>query len=95
VPLGETEATSGLFINRNSLTSTGQKLVRAGFRFLNETVGYTGLFRGTRGLNEQLVSTKDTVPGFTAAFSIDSDFGIAGNGTAFYSLTSGANRIFF
>lgn len=95
VPLGETEATSGLFISRNSLASTGQKIVRAGFRFLNETVGYTGLFRGTWGANELLVSTKDRIAGFTAAFSIDADFGIAANGTAYYGLTSGSNRIFF
>lgn len=95
VPLGGAEATSGLFINRNSLTSTGFKMVRAAFRFPNETIGYTGLFRGVKGADELLVSTKDAPDGITAAFSIDTDFGIAGDGTAFYSVTSGATRIFY
>ena len=95
VPLGPTEAVSSLVINRNSLTSTGWKLLRAAFRFPNEPIGYTGIFRGNRGVNEMLVSTKDTLPGITAAFSIDGDFGIAGDGTAFYSVTSGSTRIFY
>jgi hypothetical protein len=95
VPLGGTEAVSGLFINRNSMVSSGWKVVRANFRFPNEPTGYTGLFRGIGGADEMLISTKDTVPGITAAFSVDSDFGVAGDGTAFYSVTSGATRIFF
>jgi hypothetical protein len=95
VPLGGTEAVSGLFINRNSMVSTGWKAVRANFRFPNENTGYTGLFRGIGGVDEMLISTKDTIPGITAAFGLDGDFGIAGDGTAFYSVTSGATRIFF
>ncbi len=95
VPLGPTEATSGLVITRNSLASSGQKLVRASFRFVNEPVGYNGLFRGTRGVDEMLVSTKDMLPGVASPFSIDGDFGISSSGTAYYSVTSGANRVFF
>ena len=95
VPFGATEATSGLYINRSSLTASGYKMVRGNFRFPNETVGYVGLFRGIVSTDEMLVNTKETLPDFTAAFSIDTDFGIAGDGTAFYSLTSGSNRIFY
>jgi hypothetical protein len=95
VPLGATEATSGMYINRNSLTSSGYKIVRANFRYPAETVSYVGLFRGRTGVNEMLIGTKDTLPEFSTAFTIDTDFGIAGDGTAFYSLTSGSNRIFY
>ncbi len=95
VPLGPTEATGGLVITRNSLASTGQKIVRATFRFVNETTTFTGLFRGTRGVDEMLVSTKDTLTGVASPFTVDGDFGIAADGTAFYSVTSGTNRVFF
>lgn len=95
VPLGPTEATGSLFITRNSLAPSGDKMVRATFRFVNETTTYTGLFRGTRGVNEMLVSTKDTLPGVNSPFTLDNDFGIASSGTAFYSVTSGTNRVFY
>ena len=96
VPLGPTEATSGLFITRNSYTSSGWTIVRATFRFPDNPTNYVGLFRGSAGqVDELLVSTRDTLPELSGAFSIDSDFGVASDGTAFYSLTSGPNRIFF
>src|SRR5262249_30807065 len=43
VPLGATEATSGLFITRNSYTSTGFAIVRANFRFPNDPTNYVGI----------------------------------------------------
>ena len=96
VPLGPgTEAVSGLYITRNSYTSTGWIIVRANFRFENDPINYVGLFRGNGQVNELLVSTKETLPGLPSPFTVDSDFGIAGDGTAFYSITSGSNRIFF
>ena len=95
VPLGSTEATSGLFINRNSLTSNGWKMVRGNFRFVNTTAILTGLFRGTTGADELLVNTADKLDEIPAGFSIDSDFGIAADGTAFYGLTNGATRVFY
>src|SRR5262249_2766512 len=58
-------------------------------------VNYVGLFRGAGRVDDMLVSTKDTVPELSGAFTIDSDFGIAGDGTAFYSLTSGPARVFY
>ncbi|MEO7652694.1 MAG: Ig-like domain-containing protein [Bryobacteraceae bacterium] len=96
VPLGATEAVSGLFITRNSYTSTGSAMVRANFRFENNTTTYSGLFRGSRGqVNELLISTKDTLPELGGPLTVDADFGIAADGTAYYSVTSGANRIFY
>jgi hypothetical protein len=95
VPLGATEATSGLFITRNSYTSTGFAIVRANFRFPNDPTNYVGIFRGFRQNWELLLSTQETLAEVPAPFSIDSDFGIAGDGTAFYSATSGSSRIFF
>ncbi len=95
VPLGETEAVSSLFITRNSYTSDGLALVRANFRFPNETPTYTGIFRKTGKVIESLVSTKDALDEVPSPFSIDGDFGIAADGTAFYSVTSGSMRIFY
>ncbi len=95
VPLGATEAVGSLYINRSSLTSTGWKMVRASFRYPNETVGYTGMFRGATGADEMLLSTRDTLPEIANGFSIDADFGIAGDGTAFYGVTNGSNRVFY
>ncbi len=95
VPLGATEGAGSLFINRNSMAGSGQKIVRAAFQFPDETTRYTGLFRGKVAPDELLISTKEVLPAVASPFSIDSDFGIAADGTAFYSVTSGANRIFY
>ena len=96
VPLGATEATSGLFITRNSYTSTGYSIVRANFRFPDNPVNYVGLFRGSGDrVDELLVSTRGTLPEFNGPLTIDADFGIAGDGTAYYSITSGSTRVFY
>ena len=95
VPLGVTEATSGLFINRNSLSSTGWKMVRSNFRFVNTTATLSGLFRGQTSADELLINTSDKLAEISAGFSIDSDFGIAADGTAFYGVTNGAVRVFY
>jgi hypothetical protein len=95
MPLAGTEATAGLFITRNSYTSSGWSMVRANFRFPNETTTYAGLFRGAGNAGEMLVSTKETLPEVPGTFTIDGDFGIAGDGTAFYGVTSGSLRIFY
>ncbi len=96
-PLTDTIATGNIFITRNSMSSGGQMIVRATFRFENDPVTYTGLFRGFNNrIMEILVSTKDAVPELgNGTITIDNDFGIANDGTAFYSLSLGANRIYF
>jgi hypothetical protein len=96
-PLGATEATGNIFITRNSLASSGALLVRATFRFENNPVTYTGLFRSYDQRDyELLISTADRLPEFgTNAFTVDNDFGIAADGTSYYSLVQGSNRIFF
>lgn len=96
VPLAETEANNDLRVNRNSYTSSGWTTVRANFRFENTTVNHVGVFRGSRGqMSELLIGTHDALPGFASPITIDVDFGIADNGTAFYSATSGTMRAFF
>jgi hypothetical protein len=96
VPLGPVEATSGLFITRNSHTSTNASIVRANFRFENVTTTFTGLFRSLRDpVWENLINTRETLPEIAAGFTIDADFGIASNGTAVYSVTNGASRVFY
>jgi hypothetical protein len=95
VPLGDTEATSGLFITRNSHTSSGWSAVRGNFRFENNTTTYSGLFRGSRTISEMLVNTRDGLPDLTGTIAIDADFGIADNGTVVFSATAGANRNFY
>jgi hypothetical protein len=95
-PLGATEATGNIFITRNSLASSGAVLVRATFRFENNPVTYTGLFRSYDQRDyELLVSTADLVEPFgTAAFTVDNDFGIAADGSAYYSLVQGQLECF-
>jgi hypothetical protein len=94
--LAGTEATSGMFITRNSFNDPGYSLVRANFRYELNNTGYTGLFIGYEGKYfDLLLSTKDAPEGVTGAFSIDGDFGIDGKGTAYYSVTAGTNRIFY
>lgn len=96
-PLGATEATGNILITRNSLSTSGAILARATFRFENDPTTYTGLFRSydQRGY-ELLLSTADRLPEFGAnAFTLDTDFGITADGTAYYSVFQGSNRIFF
>jgi hypothetical protein len=95
-PLGETEGTNSIVITRNSMTDSGWVLLRATFRYLNNPITYTGLFRGLGDdIYDLVVSTADSVEGIPNGFSIDGDFGIANDGTAYYSLTQGANRVFY
>ena len=96
-PLGATEATANIFITRNSLSSSGSKIVRATFRFENNPVTYTGLFRSYGNQDyDLLVSTFDRLPDFSnTAFTVENDFGIANDGTAYYALLQGSNRIVY
>ena len=95
VPLGTTEAVNSLFVTRNSYTRSGWAMVRASFQLPNSTTRYTGLFRGVGNADEMLVSTGDTLPEMPGVFTIDSDFGVTGDGTAFFSATSGSTRVFY
>jgi len=93
-----TEATSGVTATRHSMSTNGQLLIRASFRFENEPITYAGIFRGFNNrITELLISSKETVPELpgTGLISIDGDYGIADDGTAFYSATLGSNRVFF
>lgn len=96
-PLTDTIATANIAVTRNSLTSDGQMIVRATFRFENDPVTYTGLFRAYNyRVTDLLVATNEALPELgTGTFTIDGDFGIANNGTAFYSLSLGSNRIYY
>ncbi len=96
-PLTDTIGTANIFTTRNSLTSGGQMIVRATFRFENDPVTYTGLFRGYNyKITELLVGTNEAIPTLgTGTFTVDNDFGIANDGTAYYSLTLGSNRVYF
>jgi hypothetical protein len=95
-PLANTEATSSIVLSRNSYTDSGFSIVRANFRFELNPTTYNGLFLGFDGkYPDLLVSTRDTLPGITGAFTIDGDFGVDGKGTAVYGVTAGTNRVFF
>lgn len=96
-PLDTTIGTANIAITRNSMTSNGQMLVRATFRFEDDPITYTGLFRAYNfKIMELLVSTNLRLPELgTSAFNIDGDFGIADDGTAYYALSLGSNRIIY
>jgi hypothetical protein len=93
-----TEASNSVVITRNSLTSGGQTLFRAAFRFEGDPTNYTGIFRGFNNrISELLLSTRDNpaeLPG-TGAITIDGDFGISDDGVAVYSAQRGGVRVFY
>lgn len=93
-----TEATSGVTVTRHSLTTTGQLLIRASFRFENDPNTYAGIFRGFNGrIAELLLHSRDPLPDLPGAglISVDGDYGISDDGTAYYSATLGTNRVFY
>ncbi len=93
-----TEATSGVTATRHSLSTSGQVLIRASFRFENDSNTYAGIFRGFNNrITELLIHNRDSIPELpgTGTISIDGDYGIADDGTAYYSATLGTNRVFF
>jgi hypothetical protein len=93
-----TEATSGVTATRHSMSTNGQLLIRASFRFENNPTTYAGIFRGFNNrIIELLISSQESVPELpgTGLISIDNDYGIADDGTAYYSATLGANRVFY
>lgn len=93
-----TEATGGITVTRHSMSTNGQLLIRAAFRFDNNPITYTGIFRGFNNrIVEMLISSQESVPELpgNGLIAIDADFGIADDGTAYYSATLGANRVFY
>lgn len=93
-----TEASSGVTATRHSLTTNGQILIRASFRFEGDATTYAGIFRGYNNrISELLLSTQDNpaeLPG-TGAITVDGDYGISDDGTAFYSATRSGVRVFY
>ncbi|MBS1828951.1 MAG: hypothetical protein JST93_26850 [Acidobacteria bacterium] len=96
MPLPGTESLSSPAITRNSLNDTGDFLMAANYRIANAGATYRALFRvPQRGFPDEVISTRDTLPGLPAGFTIDGDFGIAGNGAVFFSATAGAARALY
>lgn len=93
-----TEATSGVTATRHSLSRSGNILIRASFRYEGDPTTYAGIFRGFNNrIIEMLISSRDNpseLPG-TGLITIDGDFGIADDGTAFYSAQRGGVRVFY
>ena len=96
VPLGRNEATSGLFITRNSYTSSGWAAVRANFRFPKNDPQLHGAVSRLGDADEMLVSTKDSLPGTARRRSPSMPIS-ASPATARRSipLTSGTARVFY
>jgi hypothetical protein len=95
-PLPGTEVLSGTFLNRNSLSDSGDWVFRANYRVANQGPTFTGLFRvPERGFPDEVISTRSGLPGITAPFTIDNDFGIAGNGLLYFTATSAGRRFLF
>ncbi len=95
-PLPGSEVLSGTFFNRNCLSDSGDWVFRANYRVANQGPTFTGLFRvPERGFPDEIVSTRSTLAGVTAPFTIDNDFGIAGNGLVYFTVTSAGRRSLF
>jgi hypothetical protein len=92
-PLPGTEFLTGHFINRNSLNDEGGYLMRATYRVANAGPTITALFRvPVRGFPDEVVSNAAPLDGIPAGFSIDNDFGIAGSGLTYFTVTSQGRR---
>ncbi|MBL8213715.1 MAG: hypothetical protein JNK87_23555 [Bryobacterales bacterium] len=95
-PLPGTEFLSGAFLNRNCLNDNGTWAFRANYRVQNAGPTITAIFRvPTRGFPNEVVSTVTALPDFPATFSLDNDFGIAGNDLMYFTATSGTRRALF
>ncbi|MDX1980336.1 MAG: Ig-like domain-containing protein, partial [Bryobacteraceae bacterium] len=95
-PLPGTEFLTGHFINRNSLNDDGAYLMRATYRVGNAGPTYTGLFRvPARGFPDEVVSNSRPLDGIAAGYSIDNDFGIAGSGLTYFTVTSQGRRFLY
>jgi hypothetical protein len=96
MPLPGTELLTNPFLNRNCLNDSGGWVFRANYRVANTGRTYTAIFRvPERGFPDEVVSTRTVLPGFPPAFTLDNDFGIAGDGTVYFTATSGAQRALF
>lgn len=96
MPLPGTEFLTGPFLNRNCLNDSGTWLFRANYRVANAGPTFTALFTvPERGFPNEVVSTRTALPNFPATFTLDNDFGIGGDGMAYFTATSGAQRALF
>jgi len=96
MPLPGTEFLTGPFINRNSLSDNGDWMMRANYRINSAGATFSGLFRiPVRGFPDEVVSTRGTLPELASPFTIDNDFGMSGNGTVYFTATSGTKRVLY
>ncbi|MCS7026490.1 MAG: Ig-like domain-containing protein [Bryobacteraceae bacterium] len=96
MPLPGTEFLTSPFLNRNCLNDSGGWVFRANYRIANAGPTYTAIFRvPQRGFPDEVVSTRTPLPNFPATFSLDADFGIAGDGTVYFTASSGSERALF
>ncbi|MBL8179562.1 MAG: hypothetical protein JNK48_33090 [Bryobacterales bacterium] len=96
MPLPGTESLSSPAITRNSLNDNGDFAMAVNYRIANAGTTYRAIFRvPQRGFPDEIVSTRETLPGLPSPFTIDGDFGIAGNGAVFFSATSGTARALY
>lgn len=96
MPLPGTEFLTSPFLNRNCLNDSGGWVFRANYRVANAGPTFTAIFRvPTRGFPDEVVSTRTELPNFPATFTLDNDFGIAGDGTVYFTATSGSQRALF
>ncbi|MBL8230054.1 MAG: hypothetical protein JNL98_16315 [Bryobacterales bacterium] len=96
MPLPGTEFLTGPFLNRNCLNDSGGWVFRANYRVANAGPTYSAIFRvPARGFPDEVVSTRMELPNFPATFTLDNDFGIAGDGTVYFTATSGTQRALF
>lgn len=96
MPLPGTEFLTGPFINRNSLSDSGDWMTRANYRINSAGATFSGLFRiPVRGFPDEVVSTRGTLPELPSPFTLDNDFGMSGNGTVYFTATSGTKRALY
>lgn len=96
MPLPGTEFLSSPFLNRNCLNDSGDFVFRANYRVANQGPVYTALFRvPERGFPDEVISTRMTLPDLASPFTLDNDFGAAGNGVVYFTATASGRRALY
>lgn len=95
-PLPGTETLSGSYFNRNCLNDAGDFTFRVSYRVQNVGPTITAvLLVPDRGFPTEIVSTATGLPDFPPTYTVDTDFGLDGHGTVYFTATSGTRRALF
>src|SRR5262249_17530760 len=81
--------------NWQSLSETGEIVLRANFHYPDSTTNYNGLLRyGGRTMILE-ASAKDPLPGLSGTVTFDNNYGIDNQGVIYFAASSGSERAIY